>query len=65
MPSYILAPAVIGLYGTILGILGGIFLGAPATESVYETVFGNPTIGGSTVNSSILEISAITMLLVM
>ncbi|MEE3201542.1 MAG: FtsX-like permease family protein [Candidatus Thermoplasmatota archaeon] len=65
MPSYILAPAVIGLYGTILGILGGIFLGAPAMESVYETVIGIPAIGGSTVNSSILEISAITMLLVM
>ncbi len=65
MPSYVLAPMGIGLFGTILGIIGGIFLGSPAMELVYTNVMGIPIIGDNYSFTQVFEISIITMLLVM
>ncbi len=65
MPSYILAPGIIGIIGTVLGIIFGIFLGSPLMEMVYENVFGLPVIADASAISQIVEISVITMLLVM
>ena len=65
MPSYILAPCIIGIIGTVLGIIFGIFLGSPLMEMVYENVFGLPVIADASAISQIVEISVITMLLVM
>ena len=65
MPSYVLAPMGIGLFGTILGIIFGIFLGSPAMELVYEAIIGIPVIGDNYSLMQVFEISIITMLLVM
>jgi len=65
MPSYVLAPIGIGLFGTIIGIIFGIFLGSPAMELVYENIMGIPVIGENFSFTQVLEISIITMLLVM
>ena len=65
MPSYVLAPMGIGLFGTILGIFGGVFLGSPAMELVYTNVMGIPVITDDYSLMQVFEISAITMLLVM
>ena len=65
MPSYVLAPMGIGLFGTILGIIGGIFLGSPAMELVYTSVLGIPVVADEFSFIQVFEISIITMLLVM
>ena len=65
MPSYVLAPMGIGLFGTILGIFGGVFLGSPAMELVYTNVMGIPVITDDYSLMQVFEISAITMFLVM
>ena len=65
MPSYVLAPMGIGLFGIILGIIGGIFVGSPAMELVYEEIMGIPIIGDNYSFMQVFEISIITMLLVM
>ena len=65
MPSYVLAPIGIGFFGTIIGIIFGIFLGSPSMELVYENIMGIPVIGESFSFTQVLEISTITMLLVM
>ena len=65
MPSYVLAPMGIGLFGTILGIIGGIFLGSPAMELVYTNVIGIPVVADEFSSIQVFEISIITMLLVM
>ena len=65
MPSYVLAPMGIGLFGIILGIIGGIFVGSPAMELVYEEIMGIPIIGDNYSFMQVFEISIITMILVM
>ena len=65
VPGFMAAPLVMGLIGSILGILLGVFYGGPAMVSLYETVIGIPATGFYTETSLIFEIFAITMLVVM
>ncbi len=65
MPSYILAPILIGMVGSFFGALLGIFVGAPGMENMYEDIFQIPVLSGTVLTSSIIEILAITMLLVL
>ncbi|MDG1536679.1 MAG: FtsX-like permease family protein [Candidatus Thalassarchaeaceae archaeon] len=65
MPSYILAPILIGMVGSFYGALLGIFVGAPGMENMYEDIFQIPVLSGAVLTSSIIEILAITMLLVL
>jgi len=65
IPGFMLAPFFIGLFGSTLGVLLGVFHGGPSMVSLYESVFGIPAIGFYTEPSLILEISMITMFVVM
>ncbi len=65
MPSYILAPIGIGLIGSVLGVIFGVFAGAPSMESMYEGIIGIPVVASSVSTSSIIEILIITMVLVL
>jgi len=65
IPGFMAAPLAMGLIGSTLGILLGVFYGGPAMVSVYESVIGIPAIGFYTETSLIFEIFAITMLVVM
>ena len=42
MPGYIIAPLFIGLFGSVVGILLGIYFGAPGMLSFYEDIIGLP-----------------------
>ena len=65
IPGFMAAPLVMGLIGSTLGVLLGVFHGGPAMVSLYESVIGIPAIGFYTETSLIFEIFAITMLVVM
>ena len=42
MPGYIIAPLFIGLFGSLIGVLLGIYVGAPGMLSFYEDIIGLP-----------------------
>ena len=64
MPGYILAPLAIGALGSIIGILLGIYLGAPGMLSLYEDVIGLP-IRMETDMTLVIRIFVIAMVIVL
>ena len=64
MPGYVIAPLVIGVIGSLIGTLLGIYLGAPGMLSFYETMIGLP-IRLDTDFSLVFQIVSIAMLIVL
>ena len=64
MPGYILAPIVIGLLGSFIGTLLGIYFGAPGMLSFYEQIIGLP-INNATDTSLVMQNITIAMIIVL
>ena len=64
MPGYIIAPLFIGLFGSVVGILLGIYVGAPGMLSFYEDIIGLP-IRYETDYSLVSQIVIIAMIIVL
>ncbi len=65
IPGYIIMPLFIGLVGCILGILLGKFIGAPYMSSIYEDMIRIPILEQAEINPLILQISSLSMLVVL
>ena len=64
MPGYILAPLFIGAIGSLVGVILGVYVGAPGMLSFYENMIGLP-IKAETDTSLVLQIVGIAMLVVL
>ena len=64
MIGYMLAPLVIGLIGSALGVLLGVFFGIRAMLDVYENIIGLPILNETVDWNMVLEIVAIAMVIV-
>ena len=64
MPGYILAPLFIGAIGSLVGVILGVYVGAPGMLSFYEDMIGLP-IKAETDTSLVLQIVGIAMLVVL
>jgi putative ABC transport system permease protein len=64
MPGYIIAPVFIGLFGSVIGTLLGIFVGAPGMLSFFEKMIGLP-IKNDVEFSLIFQIVIIAMIVVL
>ncbi|MDP7001505.1 MAG: FtsX-like permease family protein [Candidatus Poseidoniaceae archaeon] len=65
MPAYILAPIVIGFIGCTIGVLLGVYVGAPAMVKMYENVIGIPAIDDSIDYSLVLSNVSIAMVVIL
>lgn len=64
MPGYVLAPIFIGAFGCIFGTILGVFFGAPAMVSMYETLIGIPITNPEVPTHLIVQIVIIAMAIV-
>ena len=64
MPGYIIAPVFIGLFGSVIGTLLGIFVGAPGMLSFFEKMIGLP-IKNDVEFSLVFQIVIIAMIVVL
>jgi len=64
MPGYIIAPVVIGGFGSLIGVLLGVYLGAPSMLGLYEKMIGLP-ISSDVDNSLITQVVLISMVIVL
>jgi len=64
MPGYIIAPVVIGGFGSLIGVLLGVYIGAPSMLGLYEKMIGLP-IGSDVDNSLITQVVLISMVIVL
>ena len=64
MPGYIIAPVVIGGFGSLIGVLLGVYFGAPSMLGLYEEMIGLPI--SSDVDSSLItQVVLISMAIVL
>ena len=61
MPSYILMPLLIGVTGSSLGALLGVYLGAPWMLAFYEEFMGIPILQSTDLGSIVMQIVAVTV----
>ena len=61
MPSYILMPLLIGVTGSSLGTLLGVYLGAPWMLAFYEEFMGIPILQSTDLGSIVMQIVAVTV----
>ena len=61
MPSYILMPLLIGVTGSSLGALLGVYLGAPWMLAFYEEFMGIPILQSTDLGSIVMHIVAVTV----
>ena len=64
MIGYMLAPLAIGLIGSALGVLLGVFFGIRAMLDVYENIIGLPILNEAVDWNMVVEIVAIAMVIV-
>lgn len=64
MIGYMLAPLAIGLIGSALGVLLGVFFGIRAMLDVYESIIGLPILNETVDWNMVLEIVTIAMVIV-
>ena len=64
MIGYILAPLIIGLIGSTIGVLFGVLFGIRAMLDVYENIIGLPIMNETVDWNMVIEIIAITMVIV-
>ena len=61
MPSYILMPLSLGVTGSSLGALLGVYLGAPWMLAFYEEFMGIPILQSTDLGSIVMQIVAVTV----
>lgn len=64
MPGYIIAPVVIGGIGSLIGVLLGVYFGAPSMLGLYEEMIGLP-ISSEVDKSLIFQVVIISMTIVL
>jgi putative ABC transport system permease protein len=64
MPGYIIAPVVIGGIGSLIGVLLGVYFGAPSMLGLYEEMIGLP-ISTEVDKSLIFQVVIISMTIVL
>lgn len=64
MPGYIIAPVVIGGIGSLIGVLLGVYFGAPSMLGLYEKMIGLP-ISSEVDKSLIFQVVIISMTIVL
>ncbi len=65
IPSYIIMPLLIGLVGSTFGIILGYYIGAPAMNQIYEDVIGIPIMESAEITPLIIQITTMSLLLVL
>ena len=65
IPSYIIMPLLIGLVGSAFGIILGNYIGAPAMNQIYEDVIGIPIMESAEITPLIMQITTMSLLLVL
>jgi len=65
IPGYILMPILIGIVGCLLGVILGVFYGAPKMINIYQEIIGVPILEPADITPILWQISGIAMLVVM
>ena len=65
MPGYIVAPLVIGSVGSTIGVILGVWFGAPGMINIYQDIIGVPIIGYKVPAPLILQNVIIVMIIVL
>ncbi len=65
MPSYFLMPLAIGVTGSSLGALLGVYLGAPGMLGLYEGILGVPILEPTDLGPIVMQIVAVTVAVVL
>ena len=65
MPAYVMMPLAIGVLGSSLGALLGVFAGAPAMLDFYEEFMGIPILEATELSTIVLQISSVTIFVVL
>ena len=64
MPGYVIAPIFIGVIGCVLGVIPGLFFGAPAMVKMYESIIGIPIINPEIPTSLVMDTAILAMAIV-
>ncbi|MEE2624959.1 MAG: FtsX-like permease family protein, partial [Candidatus Thermoplasmatota archaeon] len=65
IPGYVIAPLLIGLVGSTIGVLLGVLVGAPSMLGIYEEIIGIPIVETADVTPIVLQTVGVAMLIVL
>ena len=65
IPGYVIAPLLIGLVGSTIGVLLGVLVGAPSMLGIYEKIIGIPIVETADVTPIVLQTVGVAMLIVL
>ena len=65
IPGYVIAPLLIGLVGSTIGVLLGVLVGAPSMLGIYEEIIGIPIVETADVTPLVLQTVGVAMLIVL
>jgi len=65
IPGYVIAPLLIGLVGSTIGVLLGTLVGAPSMLGIYEKIIGIPIVETADVTPIVLQTVGVAMLIVL
>ena len=65
MPSYVIMPLGIGIAGSLLGAILGVYLGTPAMLTFYEDFMGIPILQSAELGQIVMQIVVVTTAVVL